>query len=275
LPAGGPFRRGKGSMAGEGQRSQLKAVAHCGLVLLFAASAACAGEQRMVVEDGTRRGMSPVMERPREVTGGRGRRAEGIEADASRVLSERQTSAGRRAGIRWRHSRAVGLPWAGRLIRGVHLPAEGRHFFTWDPIRKRSPNRAYRRWGTDVLLRTILGVLDRYASAHPRAPRVAIGDLSRRHGGDFGKRFGGLGHSSHQNGLDVDVYYPRWDHRERAPRWASQIDRRLSQDLVGRFVRAGAQYVFVGPDTGLAGPPKIVQPLIYHNDHMHVRIRAR
>ena len=40
-----------------------------------------------------------------------------------------------------------------------------------------------------------------------------------------------------------------------------------------RFVRAGAQYVFVGPRTGLRGPPKVVMTLGNHDDHLHVRIR--
>ncbi|MGH2703304.1 MAG: hypothetical protein ACRDJ2_16215, partial [Actinomycetota bacterium] len=53
-----------------------------------------------------------------------------------------------------------------------------------------------------------------------------------------------------------------------------QIDRGLAQDLVDRFVAAGAQYVFVGPHTKLTGPPRIVQALAHHDNHMHVRIPA-
>lgn len=174
--------------------------------------------------------------------------------------------------IRWQHSIARGTHTAGRLVNGVQLPAEGRHFFTWDPVERSSPNRGYRRFGTDRLVRIVLKVLKEYAADHPRAPRVGIGDLSRPNGGDFGPQFGGIGHSSHQNGLDVDVYYPRRDRRERAPRKPRQIDRALAQDLVDRFVRAGAVYVFVGPNTGLTGPPKIVQPLAHHDDHVHVRL---
>jgi murein endopeptidase len=179
------------------------------------------------------------------------------------------------AQIRWRRSKALGEPWSGRLVRGVKLPPQGRLFFTWDPVRNVSPNRAYRRFATSRLIRITLGVLRSHAAEHPDAPRVGIGDLSRRKGGDFGKRFGGLGHSSHQNGLDVDVYYPRRDGREREPRKPAQIDRRLAQDLVDRFVEAGAQFVFVGPNTKLTGPPRVVQPLANHDNHMHVRIPAR
>ena len=88
-----------------------------------------------------------------------------------------------------------------------------------------------------------------------------------------GPSTGGDGHRSHQNGLDADVYYPRRDGLERVPARVAQIDRRLAQELVDRFVRAGAQYVFVGPRTGLRGPGKVVLTLANHDDHLHVRIR--
>jgi len=126
--------------------------------------------------------------------------------------------------IRWRRSVAVGTPSAGRLVRGVQLPAQRPSFVTWDPVLRRSPNRPWRRWGTDRLVRTLLDVAREYHRAHRGAPRLAIGDLSRLRGGDFGVRFGPIGHASHQNGLDADVYYPREDRRERAPDYASQID---------------------------------------------------
>jgi murein endopeptidase len=174
--------------------------------------------------------------------------------------------------IEWKRSVAVGSPAAGRLIRGVRFPAEGRDFFTWDPVKKRSPNRGWRRYGTGRLVALVLRVAREYRDEHPGAPRLAVGDLSRPRGGDFGPQFGPIGHASHQNGLDVDIYYPRADAREQAPRYASQINRRLSQDLVDRFVRAGAVAVYVGPNTGLRGPPGVVVPLVNHDNHLHVRI---
>jgi Penicillin-insensitive murein endopeptidase/Zinc carboxypeptidase len=170
-------------------------------------------------------------------------------------------------------SRSLGVPWAGSLVGGVRLEAEGQHFFTWDHVRKRSPNRDWRRHGNPRLVRTLLRVVGEYAAAHPKAQRVGVGDLSRPNGGDFGPRFGGIGHASHQNGLDVDLYYPRRDRRERPPSAPRQIDRRLSQDLVDRFVAAGAAKVFVGPGTRLKGPPAVVEVLpSYHDNHMHVRL---
>jgi murein endopeptidase len=174
--------------------------------------------------------------------------------------------------VQWHESTPVGTHTAGRLEHGVRLPSEGRDFFTWDPVLRRSPNRAWRRWGTDRLVRVVLRVAREYHAAHPRAPRMAVGDLSRPHGGDFGPQFGYIGHASHQNGLDVDVYYPRADRRELAPRDASEINRRLSQELVDRFVAEGAQVIFVGPNTGLGGPSDRVRPLVQHDNHLHVRL---
>ena len=141
-------------------------------------------------------------------------------------------------------------------------------------MRKRKPNRWWRRYSCDFTIRKVLRVLREFRTLYPSAPRVGIGDMSRPRGGNFDERFGGLGHGSHQNGVDVDVYYPRLDELERAPRNADQIDLDRAQTLVDLFVRAGAKYAFVGPDLGLIGPPKIVQPLVFHDDHVHVRFRV-
>jgi hypothetical protein len=197
---------------------------------------------------------------------------------------EAELAAQRRAveeALVWRSSRARGTTGAGALEDGVLLPHEGVHFFTWDPVRWASPNREDRRWATDRLVRTILDVARGYAQAKPGAARIAIGDLSRPQGGSFDARYGvlgefnapgTLGHVSHQNGLDADVYYPRRDGLERAPDRLEDVDLVRAQELVDRFVAAGAQFVFVGPRTGLRGPPSVVQPLARHDDHLHVRL---
>lgn len=203
------------------------------------------------------------------------------EAAPSPRASAKRSRGGKRSGdrdrrpaaerINWRDSVAIGLPEAGRLVRGVRIPAEAGAFFTWDPIRKRQPNRQWRRWGTDVLVRTVLAIARDFAREHPAAPRIGIGDLSRPEGGDFGPQWGGIGHASHQNGLDVDVYYPLRSGKERAPLKVSEVHMRLAQDLVDRFVAAGAVKVFVGPSTPLTGPPDIVQKLTNHDNHLHAR----
>jgi hypothetical protein len=169
-------------------------------------------------------------------------------------------------------SRALGKPWRGKLRDGVPFPPVSEYHVTWDPIWKQSPNRLWRRWATDRTVARTLAVLQGLREDFPDAPPVLVGDLSRRSGGDFGAKVGGgLGHGSHQNGLDVDIYYPRRDRVLRAPLRPAQVDRVLAQELVDRFVDAGAVYVFTGPRLGLKGPKRIVQPLVYHDDHLHVR----
>jgi murein endopeptidase len=169
-------------------------------------------------------------------------------------------------------SRAVGKPWDGRLVHGVQLPASGPGFLSYDDLLDRLPDRGWRRWGTDELVGMLEQVAAGYASAHPSASPVLIADLSRPHGGPFGKRYGGLGHASHQNGLDADVYYPRKDRRLTKARRPAQVNRRLAQDLVDRLVAAGAEKVFVGPHLRLRGARGVVSKLVYHDDHLHVRI---
>jgi murein endopeptidase len=175
----------------------------------------------------------------------------------------------------WRRSRSVGKPWHGRLIRGVKLPSYGADWFTYDWGTGQVPNRIWRRYGHERLVRMLLRVATEFRAAHPEAPRVGIADLSRPRGGSFSRRFGGLGHASHQNGQDIDVLYPRLDRYETRPERVRLIDRALAQDLVNRFVAAGVQRVFVGPHTKLRGKRGVVTKLSNHDDHMHVRIRPR
>lgn len=174
--------------------------------------------------------------------------------------------------VRYHDSRALGLPYAGRLARGTQLPARGPHFETWDPILKRIPNRGWRRFATDDLVRMVMRVQRRYAAAEPNELPMLVGDLSRTRGGDFGVKYGIVGHSSHQNGLDVDVYYPRKDGKRGVPRKPGAVDIRLAQRLVDLFVAAGAETVLVGPNVALKGPPQIVKPYPNHDNHLHVRI---
>jgi hypothetical protein len=167
--------------------------------------------------------------------------------------------------VAWHHATSVGLQYAGRLVDGTQLPQEGPDWVTWDPVTDSSPNQPDRLYGHERTIRAILTVLSAYRAAHPDAPRVVVGDISLRHGGRMDE------HVSHQNGLDVDVYYPRLDRRATAPTSTGQVDRRLAQDLLDRFVAAGAKMVFVGYSSGLRGESGVVVPYPNHENHMHVR----
>ena len=167
--------------------------------------------------------------------------------------------------IDWHHARSLGLPYSGRLLDGTQLPVKGPDWVTWDPITDSVPNLAKRLYGNEHTIRTVLSVTRAYRAAHRHAARVVIGDISRDSGGPMDD------HLSHQNGLDVDVYFPRVDRHLSAPTASRQIDHRLAQALLDRFVDAGAQMIFVSPSTGLHGPADVVMPWPGHDYHMHVR----
>jgi Penicillin-insensitive murein endopeptidase len=167
--------------------------------------------------------------------------------------------------IDFRNATSIGIHWSGSLIDGTQLPVEGPDWVTWNPITDSVPNARKRLYGNERTIRTIVSVLEAYRAANQRAPRVVVGDISFEGGGPMDA------HVSHQNGLDVDIYYPRLDRSLREPRLPSAIDRRLSQDLLDRFIAAGASMVFVGYATGLHGPERVVIPYPNHENHMHVR----
>jgi hypothetical protein len=167
--------------------------------------------------------------------------------------------------ITWHHATSVGLPYGGSLVRGTQLPLRGPDWVTWNPITDSAPNAPKRLYGTEQTIGAILSVTRAYRAEHPQAPRVVIGDISRDSGGPMDD------HVSHQNGLDVDVYFPRHDRKLRAPTSQGQINHRLAQELLDRFVAAGAQMIFVGYSTGLRGPAGVVIPWPGHEYHMHVR----
>jgi hypothetical protein len=179
--------------------------------------------------------------------------------------SRTEQAAARYPAVRWRDAKSHGVPFAGSLSNGTQLPTAGPGWITWNPLTDRVPNRPHRLYGNDHVIRTLLGIIAAHHDANPQAPPVVVGDLSFRGGGPMEL------HRSHQNGLDVDVYYPRRDREHTVPTNAEQVHRRLTQDLVDRFVAAGAQMVFVGYATGVHGPRDVVVPYPNHEDHMHVR----
>lgn len=170
--------------------------------------------------------------------------------------------------VEWRHATSVGLQYAGHLHDGTQLPVDGPDWVTWNPSTDSSPNLPSRLFGHERTIRAVLSVVAAYRDTYPNAPRVVIGDISFRDGGRMDQ------HVSHQNGLDVDVYYPRLDRQLRAPTAKQQVDRRLAQALLDGFVAAGAKVVFVGFSTGLRGDSGVVVPYPNHENHMHVRFPA-
>jgi hypothetical protein len=170
--------------------------------------------------------------------------------------------------VEWRDSVAHGTPNGGWLEMGVRLPFHGPGFYTYDPATQEPPGGKDRQWGTAVLVRHLLDLGAWWEKAHPGAPRLGIGDLSRRQGGAFGGPV--VGPASHQNGLDVDIRLPRADGREDAAD-PGTYDRELTQQVVDRLVAQGASLVLIGPSLDLHGPAGILVRWPAHDDHLHVR----
>ena len=196
-------------------------------------------------------------------------RVDAVEKTPTRTVAPRVTrETPQFPAVRWAAATSHGLPYSGSLSGGTQLPLEGEDWVTWNPVADRVPNVPRRLYGNDRVVRKLLSVVAAYRQAYPKAPRAVVGDISFRGGGPMEL------HVSHQNGLDVDVYYPRTDGLLRAPRRVDQVDRRLAQALLDAFLAVGVEKVFVGYRTGLRGPGDVVQPYPNHEDHMHVRFHS-
>lgn len=100
----------------------------------------------------------------------------------------------------------VGFYSNGSLINSTPIAADGpgwTHLFI--------PRN--RGWGTQGLVEAIETVATQIATLFPDGERLQLGDLSGASGGFIS------GHTSHQNGLDVDFIYFRRNHKEQSPSW--------------------------------------------------------
>ena len=183
-------------------------------------------------------------------------------------------------------SESVGSPARGELLHGHRLPPGPGY-------RIRSADRAY---ATDETVRGIVAAFQDLRRRDPRAPRLAVHDLSLRRGGPMHE------HRSHQSGRDADIAYPQQqcEHRtcdfrrigpgdldarrafellhywlERDMLEAVFIDYRLQAPLY-RYARdhgASAEELqrwFQYPH-GHSYPLGIIRHFPKHDDHMHVR----
>ncbi len=159
-------------------------------------------------------------------------------------------------------SRSIGAPGNGRLVDGVLFPARGRDHFPWNFREQRVGGSDRTRWGNCRVVRAVLGGLAAYRRRNPDAPRVAVGDMSLRHGGEID------GHATHENGRQIDLYFPRRDRDMREPHTVGQVDLELSRALVQAMLHAGAYRVLIGRDIDMATPRRVLRRP-HHDDHLH------
>jgi murein endopeptidase len=159
-------------------------------------------------------------------------------------------------------SRSIGSPGHGRLERGVLFPATGPDHFAWNFRAQRIGGSDRTRWGHCRVVRAVLLGLAAYRERNPDAPPVAVGDMGLRNGGEID------GHSTHENGRQIDLYYPRRDGSRREPHTVAQVDMRLSRELVGAMLDAGADRVLVGPHIRIGTSARVMR-WPDHDDHLH------
>lgn len=159
-------------------------------------------------------------------------------------------------------SRSIGSPGDGHLAGGVLFPATGPDHFAWNFRAQRIGGSDRTRWGDCRVVRAVLLGLAAYRKRNPDAPPVAVGDMGLRHGGEID------GHSTHENGRQIDLYYPRRDRERREPHTTAQVDMRLSRELVRAILAAGAQRVLVGPHIRIRTSARVVR-WPNHDDHLH------
>jgi murein endopeptidase len=161
-----------------------------------------------------------------------------------------------------RPSWSIGSPGHGRLEHGVLFPAVGPDHFAWNFREQRIGGSDRTRWGNCRVVRAALRGLALYRSRNPDAPLVAVGDMGLRHGGPIDR------HATHQNGRQIDIYYPRRDRRHREPHTIAQVDMRLSRELVRAMLDVGAYRVLVGPHIQIRMSARVMR-WPNHDDHLH------
>ena len=160
-------------------------------------------------------------------------------------------------------SRSIGAPGNGRLTGAVLFPAAGEDFFAWSFRKQRVGQTTRTRWATCRTVRAVLSGIAAYRGENPDAPAVAVGDFSLRHGGRID------GHSTHQNGKQVDLYFPRRDKKRMEPHTVAQVDQRLTRSLVRHMLKAGARKALIGQNTKMKTSSRVVR-WPHHDDHTHL-----
>jgi penicillin-insensitive murein endopeptidase len=180
---------------------------------------------------------------------------------------------------------SIGQPGAGCVAGAKALPLRGPGFVVVRPKR-------HREFGHPTLIAFVRGLAA--TARREKLGRLIVGDLGQPRGGPTPSR-----HRSHQNGLDVDLWYtqptvPISPGRAPAPPAPSVVDLRTGKLLpawnrkVARLIEVAASdpavdRIFVHPGVKRAlcknearrGPwLQRVRPWWGHQDHFHVRLRC-
>ena len=179
--------------------------------------------------------------------------------------------------------RAIGQPGSGCVQGAVALPLRGPGWIVVHPER-------HREFGHPDLLTYLRELAAR--ARREKLGLLGVGDLGQPRGGPLP-----TGHRSHQNGLDVDLWYgpsakPLTSGSIPAPPTMVDLhtgkllpgwNSRVASLIEAAAANAAVDRIFVHPaikralcqDKGRAGPwLQRVRPWWGHHDHLHVRLRC-
>ena len=120
-----------------------------------------------------------------------------------------------------------------------------------------------KRYGQSEVIRAIAHICERWHQQYPNYPRLGVGNISYQGGGAMEP------HTSHQNGLDVDLSPVTNDSEEKATTWQlSNYSRSRTQQLVNLILNNPHLKVktILFNDLDIKG----VAPYEGHDNHLHV-----
>jgi len=192
---------------------------------------------------------------------------------------------------------AFGAPDNGSLAGGLNLPEYNEGYYQyrpssdprWDGYLGSMPDS--NDWGTLAAINAIeatarawvdpvptTNICSRYSSEYggtPRSHQFDIGDISKLGGGPWLNSDGRTRHKSHQNGLDIDVRYPRKDGQNLpldVRTDPAHYDTSSTADLMTCFInKSNVDLIFAdSASIGIWGGALVNDT--GHHTHFHVRI---
>lgn len=141
----------------------------------------------------------------------------------------------------------------------TQLPMSGSGFYSYATFRNK-------QFGRPETIRAIEAISAAWQAAHPKGPRIGIGNISLQGGGPMPP------HSSHHNGLDVDIRLVTNNGKEIGLTYKSaEYSRTLTQELVN-LIRANS---VLKVKIILFNDPNVSGVMFWkgHDDHLHVAFR--
>jgi peptidoglycan hydrolase-like protein with peptidoglycan-binding domain len=138
------------------------------------------------------------------------------------------------------------------------LPPGGRGYYSYV--------KSDRQYGRKETIQSLIKIGEEWAKRFPNAPRIGIGDISKRGGGEFPP------HKSHRTGVDVDIRPMRSDKVEGRTNWkdSTTYSRELTRQLI-QLIRTFYNVEMIFFNDPVLIMEKLSKRWPGHDDHLHIR----